>query len=61
VSYNYGKLDGLYREWHEDGNLEIECTYRDGNYDGLCRKWDKHGVLLEDCIYKNGLLIHKIK
>ena len=37
VKYVDGKMDGLYRFWHENGQLMIEGNYTDGKEDGLWR------------------------
>ena len=39
--YNYkdGKLEGLCRHWHENGQLKFEDNFKDGKRDGLCRTW----------------------
>ena len=49
-----GKVNGLYREWYENGQLERECTYKDDKKAGLYRRWYKNGQLQEECTYKDG-------
>ena len=30
-----GMAEGLFREWHENGQLRVEVNYVDGQHDGL--------------------------
>jgi antitoxin component YwqK of YwqJK toxin-antitoxin module len=50
------KLDGLYRRWHENGQLESEANYKDGNLDGLYREFHENGKIKEEENYKDGNL-----
>ena len=49
----FGVPDGLYQEWHGNGQLSKECTYEDGNLHGFSRKWFESGQLSEETIYQN--------
>jgi len=33
------KWHGLYREWHNDGQLNYECNFINGELDGFIREW----------------------
>lgn len=48
------KQNGVYEEWHEDGQLFWRCSYREGHKDGLEECWGRDGVLLWRENYKNG-------
>ena len=56
--YNYkdGKLEGLCRHWHENGQLKYEYNFKDGKRDGLCRTWYEDGQLGWEDNYKDGKL-----
>jgi antitoxin component YwqK of YwqJK toxin-antitoxin module len=49
-------LEGLYREWHENGELQKECTYRAGKLEGVYRELHDNGIVSLECTYKNGRL-----
>ena len=49
------KIDGLYREWHENGQLYLECTYKKDKLDGLYRSWHETGQLEIECTFKDGI------
>ena len=54
--YNYkeGKRDGLWRSWHENGQLRTEKNYKDGKGDGLSMRWYENGQLQREYNYKDG-------
>jgi len=49
-----GRRHGLSREWHGNGQLYTEQTYKDGEWDGLYRHWTYGGQLYLEVTYKNG-------
>ena len=49
-------MDGLHREWHENGQLRQECTYKDGKKYGLYRAWHENGQLDDERTYKDDIL-----
>ena len=48
--------DGLWRVWHENGQLWTEGNYKDGKLDGLHRRWYDDGQLRWEYNYKDGEL-----
>ena len=56
--YNYkdGKLEGLCRDWRENGQLYSEGNYKEGKLEGLKRKWYENGQLQWEENYKDGKL-----
>jgi antitoxin component YwqK of YwqJK toxin-antitoxin module len=56
LRHNLYKIEGLYRTWYENGQLESEANYKDGKKDGLYRWWhcDSSGKLKEESNYKDG-------
>lgn len=59
---------GIYKEWHQNGNLKIEAYVVGGPldltvsaqgewlFDKICRVWDENSHLLAEMNYQNGLL-----
>jgi Family of unknown function (DUF5758) len=46
--------EGLYREWHDNGRLELEFNCKDGELNGLYRRWYEDGTLSEETHCKDG-------
>ena len=53
---NTRNYTGIYKTWHRNGQLKIECNYRNGKIDGLYKQWYENGKLHTDCNYVNGKL-----
>ena len=53
-NYKDGKLDGLFKEWYENGQLKEEGNYKDGERDGLQRHWYENGQLKYEGNFKDG-------
>ena len=51
-----GILDGLYKIYHENGQLKHEGTYKDDKVDGLVKFYYENGQLKEEGTYKDGKL-----
>ena len=49
-----GNKQGLYERYHENGQLDIKCTYKDGEYDGLYESYYENGQPCKKCTYKDG-------
>jgi antitoxin component YwqK of YwqJK toxin-antitoxin module len=45
---------GLYKEWYDNGQLEIECAYKNGILNGTYQLWYGNGQLEMECTYKDG-------
>ena len=43
-----GKLDGVYKEYHENGQLKKEIVYKNGIVDGVGKEYLEDGQLVED-------------
>ena len=52
-NYKDGKLDGLFKEWYENGKLDMKGNYKDGIKDGLWKKWYENGQLVFEMNYKD--------
>lgn len=39
----FGKLNGLYQSWHQNGQKIFECVYKEGKREGLCQWWYDNG------------------
>ena len=48
------EYNGEYKLWHDNGQLEGECTYVNGELNGECKLWYKNGQLWKECTYLNG-------
>jgi antitoxin component YwqK of YwqJK toxin-antitoxin module len=46
--------NGPNKSWHENGQLHIECAYKNGKEDGLYKEWYANGQLEEECTFKDG-------
>jgi antitoxin component YwqK of YwqJK toxin-antitoxin module len=53
-NWDYKPDNGLYEEWHENGQTMQRCIYKDGKEDGLYEKWYENGQMYWRCIYKDG-------
>lgn len=68
-TYNNGKIHGLYKSWHDNGQLGYESTYVYGIQEGPCQAWHENGkpkymghhvqdlLILEKCWDENGVEI----
>ena len=46
--------DGLIKEYHDNGQLKSERTYKDGKLDGLIKEYHDNGQLKSEITYKDG-------
>ena len=51
-----GQLDGIYREYYENGQLKLECTYKNGQLEGIAKEYYKNNQLSCEYNFKNGQL-----
>jgi hypothetical protein len=49
-----GKLDGEYKEWWENGQPYIHCTYKNGELEGEYKMFYENGQLGEHSFFKEG-------
>ena len=47
------KQNGLYEEWHDNGQLAKRINYKNGKFDGLFEEWYGDGQLASRVNYKN--------
>jgi antitoxin component YwqK of YwqJK toxin-antitoxin module len=53
--YELNKVEnGLYKEWYENGQPELECTYKDNKLNGFWKEWNESGQLINECTYIDG-------
>jgi antitoxin component YwqK of YwqJK toxin-antitoxin module len=45
IEYLYGKREGFYQLWYDNGQMHEECTYIDDKEEGLCQSWYNNGRL----------------
>jgi antitoxin component YwqK of YwqJK toxin-antitoxin module len=53
-TYSHGKRQGIYEQWHYNGQLEYRCNYSDGKRQGLEESWHANGQLFTMCNYSDG-------
>ncbi|MBT6211877.1 MAG: hypothetical protein HOI35_17895, partial [Woeseia sp.] len=53
-----GELEGLARNWHENGQLKSEWTFQSGEAEGLYRNWDENGDLQSEKTYRAGEIVN---
>tara|TARA_B100000676_G_C17463287_1_gene524886 strand:- start:148 stop:594 length:447 start_codon:yes stop_codon:yes gene_type:complete len=58
---NFGQLDGAFKHWHENGQLELDLTFKDGQLDGLQKVWYENGQLQSEGTHKDGVLEGPLK
>jgi antitoxin component YwqK of YwqJK toxin-antitoxin module len=46
-------LNGIYKEWHEDGKPKKEANYTNGKLDGIYKVW--FGEIKKETLYINGV------
>ena len=52
----YIPKNGTYKEWYENGQMHMKCTFKNGNEDGLYEVWHSNGQMMNRCTCKNGKL-----
>jgi len=52
--YVNGQLNGMFREWAEDGLLLMSATVKDGEFDGPFKSWWSSGLPKEEGTYRAG-------
>jgi len=52
--YRNGELDGEYKQWFRNGDLELDGNYVLGTRQGLWTEWNLHNSIKETSMYKNG-------
>ena len=58
MSYNNdGQLDGVLKEFHENGKLETEEVYANGKLNGISKEYSDDGILWQEFLYKKGKLL----
>ena len=53
--------DGIVTQWYENGQNELEKTYKDGLEDGLWTWYYENGQKKEESTYKDGMPISRRK
>ncbi|TQR57711.1 toxin-antitoxin system YwqK family antitoxin [Campylobacter troglodytis] len=58
IPYNLdNQVHGIYRYWHDNGNIQLKAIFKNGYLNGLCQKYDKRGRLIKKITYKDGVKI----
>ncbi len=56
-TYKFGRLQGKYIVYFQNGQVSDESTYKEDDLDGPVRKYDVSGVLLYQLNYEAGKLV----
>ena len=51
--YINNKLNGEYKSFYSNGNIEEICYYQNNNRIGEHKRYSKHGTLIFKCVYDN--------
>jgi antitoxin component YwqK of YwqJK toxin-antitoxin module len=54
ASYKNGKMDGIQREYYDNGKLQQETEFKNGIQDGVYKYYSDDGILRMSYVYKNG-------
>lgn len=54
-TYIHGKMDGIYREWHENGIPKLVREMNVGIQDGPSTAWNEKGDILSEWHFKDGV------
>jgi len=52
------KSHGIWEYYYENGNLKVECNYKDGKKDGIYKEFYQDGKLQIERNYKDGILFN---
>ncbi len=47
-------MDGVSKQWYDNGQLRVEANYKDGKLDGVYKEWYDNGQLRVEANYKDG-------
>jgi len=53
-TYKDGKREGLFKVYHENGQLKKKTTWKDGELDGIAEEYNEKGQKIRQGSYKNG-------
>jgi antitoxin component YwqK of YwqJK toxin-antitoxin module len=54
--YIIQQLDGEYKMWYENGQIQKKCNFIKERLEGEYKKWHENGKIKEICNYKNGYI-----
>lgn len=55
------RIDGVFREYYENGEVLVDCQYKDGKVDGEANIYNDRGELFLKYHYENGQIIKMMK
>jgi len=47
-------MNGEHKQWHENGQLSVQCHYANGKMEGEYKEWHPDGELMEHDVYVYG-------
>ena len=50
----YGKKEGEFKSWDQNGQLTLQCYYKEWKLEGEFKLWYENGQLSLQCYYKDG-------
>ncbi|WP_411710361.1 toxin-antitoxin system YwqK family antitoxin [Helicobacter trogontum] len=51
--YKNGKVEGIGKWYHENGNISLEVRYKSGRQEGVIKKYHENGNLLAEVLALN--------
>ena len=57
----YGRIEGIWECFWENGSISWRTPYRDGKEDGIEEWFDEQGNIVETTLWKDGELIEETK
>ena len=59
VDLKTNKYFGAFKKYYSNGNLELECVFKDGEYDGNYNEYYDTGIKKLEIVYDNGKVISR--
>ncbi|MBN2867901.1 MAG: hypothetical protein JXK08_04455 [Flavobacteriaceae bacterium] len=59
VDLKTNKYFGAFKKYYNNGNLELECVFKDGEYDGNYNEYYDTGIKKIEIVYDNGKVISR--
>lgn len=55
------QLEGSYKEYHDNGNVLVDCIYKDGKVEGEAHIYKENGDLFLKYYYQDGSIKSMVK
>jgi antitoxin component YwqK of YwqJK toxin-antitoxin module len=54
TSFKNGKIDGIVKQFHEKGKLQVQSFWKEGKGNGELKEYYENGQLLTEGVFKDG-------